>query len=115
MKIASVFWILVLVLIFYIGFKVVPIYYRGIFGVRGVCKENADVYHKYGRAYIQNGIAETLRNIGIPEDKSDFTINQSGDKVVVWIYYGDKATFFDRYTKEFEFEYECEGPLKSVY
>ncbi len=43
-SLSSVFWILVVVVLFYVGFKVVPIYYKGIFGIRGVCKENADVY-----------------------------------------------------------------------
>ena len=115
-SLSSVFWILILVLLFYVGFKVVPIYYRGVIGIRGICKENADVYHKYrGSNYIQNEISEKLQRIGIPKDKSEFTIEQTGDSVVISIYYADEATFFDRYTKEFEFEAECEGVLKSVY
>ena len=104
-----------LALIFYVGIKVVPIYYRGIFGIRGVCKENADVYHKYGRGYVQSGISEMLENIGIPKDKSEFTITPEGDKIVIEITYRDSASFFDRYTKDFEFDYECDGVLKSVY
>ena len=114
-SISSVFWILLLALIFYAGFKVVPIYYRGIFGIRGICQENADVYHKYGRGYVQSGISEMLRNIGIPKENSEFTITPKDDKIVISITYEDSATFFDRYTKDFEFEYECEGVLKSVY
>jgi hypothetical protein len=114
-SISSVFWILLLALIFYVGFKVVPIYYRGIFGIRGICQENADVYHKYGRGYVHSGISEMLRNIGIPKEKSEFTITPKDDKIVISITYEDSATFFDRYTKDFEFEYECEGVLKSVY
>ncbi len=104
-----------LALIFYVGIKVVPIYYRGIFGIRGVCKENADVYHKYGRGYVQSGISEMLENIGIPKDKSEFTITPEGDKIVVRIRYEDQASFFNRYTKDFEFDYKCDGVLKSVY
>ncbi|MEW6145967.1 MAG: hypothetical protein AB1598_13205 [Thermodesulfobacteriota bacterium] len=115
MKISSIFWILLLALIFYVGFKVVPIYYRGIFGIRGVCQENADVYHKYGRGYVQTGISEMLRNIGIPKEKSRYSIKEEGDNIVISITYRDSATFFDRYTKEFEFDYECEGVRKAVY
>lgn len=114
-SLSSVFWILVVVVLFYVGFKVVPIYYKGIFGIRGVCKENADVYHKWGKNYVINDISEKLRRMGIPEDKSDFTIDQTGESVIIWIYYTDDANFLDRYTKHFEFEYECEGVLKSVY
>ncbi len=114
-SLSSVFWILVLALIFYVGFKVVPIYYRGIFGIRGVCKENADLYHKYGFNYVRSGISEMLLDIGIPKEKSTVSISPSDDKIVITITYNDSASFFDRYTRDFEFEYECEGVLKSVY
>ncbi|HVY54709.1 MAG TPA: hypothetical protein VHC46_03040 [Thermodesulfobacteriota bacterium] len=114
-SLSSVFWILLLALIFYVGFKIVPIYYRGIFGLRGVCQENADVYHKYGRAYVQNGISEMLQNIGIPKGKSQYSIEEEGDKIVIDITYRDSATFFDRYTRDFEFDYKCEGVSKAVY
>jgi len=33
-SLSTFFWIAVLALIFYVGFKVVPIYYKGIFGAR---------------------------------------------------------------------------------
>ena len=114
-SLSSVFWILLLALIFYVGLKVVPIYNRGVFGIRGICKENADVYHKYGYGYVQSGISEMLVNIGIPKEKSGFTITPEGDKIVISITYKDSATFFDRHTEKFEFNYECEGVLKSVY
>ena len=111
----SVFWILVLALIFYIGFQIVPIYYKGVFGIRGICKENADVYHKYDRSYIHRTIDETLRDSGIPRNKSKFNIRVTDDKVIIWIYYRDTANFMDYYKKDFEFTYECEGVLDSVY
>jgi hypothetical protein len=117
MKISSIFWILLLALIFYVGFKVVPIYYRGIFGIRGVCQENADVYHKYGRNYVQTGISEMLRNIGIPKEKSQYSIKEEGDEIIIEITYKDSATFFNRddLTFDFEFNYECSGVRKAVY
>ena len=114
-SLSTVFWLVVLGLIFYIGIQVVPIYYRGVFGIRGVCKENADIYHKYGKGYIETGIGEQLENMGIPKSKSEISISKSGNSVIIWIRYEDSATFFDRYTKNFEFEYECEGVLRSVY
>jgi hypothetical protein len=114
-SLSSIFWILLLALIFYVGFKIVPIYYRGVFGIRGVCQENADVYHKYGRVYVQNGVSEMLQNIGIPKEKSQYSIKEEGDKIIIEITYKDSATFFDRYTQEFEFDYECEGVRKAIY
>ena len=111
----SVFWVVILAIIFYFGFKVAPIYYRGLFVMKGICKENVDVYHKYGREYVSTGLAENLDRAGITKDKRQYTISKSDGMVYVWIYYEDSATFFDRYTKHFEFEHECEGVLKSVY
>jgi hypothetical protein len=56
-----------------------------------------------------------LRNIGIPKEKSQYSIKEEGDKIVISITYRDSATFFDRHTQEFEFDYECEGVRKAVY
>lgn len=114
-SLSSIFWLLLLVLIFYVGFKVVPIYYRGIFGIKAVCQENADIYHKYGRGYLNSNIPEVLEAMGIPKDKRQFGVSVRNDAVYIWIYYHDTANFADYYVKDFEFEYECEGVLKSVY
>jgi hypothetical protein len=56
-----------------------------------------------------------LRNIGIPKEKSQYSIKEEGENIVISITYRDSATFFDRYTREFEFDYECEGVRKAVY
>ncbi|MEQ9620093.1 MAG: hypothetical protein RIG61_13105 [Deltaproteobacteria bacterium] len=114
-SLSSIFWFIVLALIFYVGFKVVPIYYKGILGIRGVCKQNADVYHKYGGDYIRTGMSEQLDSMGIPPNKREVKISRSSDSIVIRVYYHDSATFFERYTREFEFEYECEGVLRSVH
>jgi len=111
----SIFWVIILAFIFYFGFKVVPIYYRGVFVIKGICKENVDVYHKYGRSYVHSGLAENLDRAGVTKDKRQYNISKSGNSVYVWIYYEDSATFFDRYTQHFEFETECEGVLRTIY
>lgn len=112
---SSIFWLLVLVIISYVGFKVVPIYYKGIIGIRGVCQENADVYHKYGRGYIETDIAESLSHMGIPPEKRQVFIRRGDDAIHITINYRDRANFEDYYVKDFEFQHECEGVLKSVY
>ena len=112
---SAIFWLLVLVLISYVGFKIVPIYYRGVIGIRAVCQENADVYHKFGRRYITSNIAESLDDMGIPPEKRQVSITTGKKSVYVSIYYFDKANFEDYYVKDFEFEHKCEGVLRSVY
>lgn len=115
MSIKLIFWSLVIIIAFYVGFKVVPIYYRGIIGIRGLCKENADVYHKYGPKYISNALDEGLTRLGIPPDKREVSINRTEEAVIITISYYDEADFFGRYTRDFEFRYTCEGVLRSVY
>lgn len=115
MGLKAIFWILVLALIFYVGFKVVPIYYRGIIGLPGVCKEHADEYKKYGSDYVLKRLDEALDEIGIPKDKRTQTLEVTDTAVIIKIDYTDTADFFGRYTKAFGFHYECTGELKSVY
>jgi hypothetical protein len=115
MGLKAIFWILVLALIFYVGFKVVPIYYRGIIGIRGACSEAADLYKKYGQAYTFKSLDESLNDIGIPKDKRTQSVEATDTAVVVKIDYSDTADFFGRYTKTFDFHQECTGELKSVY
>lgn len=112
---SSLFWLLILVIIFYVGFKIVPIYYRGIIGIRAVCQENADIYHKFGGRYITTNIAESLQDMGIPPEKRRVDIRTDNKSVYVSIYYFDTANFEDYYVRDFEFAYNCEGVLKSVY
>jgi len=115
MNLKSIFWVLVLALIFYVGFKVVPIYYKGILGLRTVCKEQADLYHKYGRDSVFRGLDESLESMGIPKNKRESTVTVKENSVVVTITYEDTADFFGKYQKDFTFYHECEGVLRSVF
>lgn len=115
MNIKLIFWLLVIVIALYAGFKVVPIYYRGVIGLRGACKENADIYHKYGSTYVSNALNEELARAGIPSDKRKFSITNTGDAVIITITYHDRADFFGGYSKDFNFSYTCEGVLRSTY
>jgi hypothetical protein len=53
--------------------------------------------------------------MGIPEDKRTQSVNLTDKAVEIKIDYSDTADFFGRYTKTFNFHYECTGELKSVY
>lgn len=115
MNIKLIFWLLVIVIALYVGFKVVPIYYKGIIGLRGLCKENADVYHKYGSNYVSTALNDQLTRAGIPPDKRKFSITRTQEAVIITITYHDRADFFGRYRKDFDFRYTCEGVLGSIY
>ena len=115
MGIKTIFWLLVIIIALYVGFKVVPMYYRGVIAIRGLCKENADIYHKYGPKFISNALDAQLTRAGIPRDKRKFSITRTEDAVIITITYHDRVEFFDQYKKDFEFSYTCEGVLRSVY
>lgn len=115
MNIKAILSFLAILLLLYVGFEVVPILYRGIVSIRGICKENADSYHKYGSGYISTAINDALTRTGIPPEKRRFSINLGEESVSITIVYFDQADFFGRYEKDFNFSYTCEGVLKSVY
>ncbi len=119
MSAKAIFWILVLALIIYAGSKVAPIYYKGIIGIRAACKEEVEFYKKYGREFVIRRLDESLNEKGMPKDKRTYTVKVTDEAVIVTINYYDTAEFFGgkcRWCKrDFEFHYECEGELKSIY
>jgi len=119
MSAKMIFWILVLVLVFYLGFEVVPIFYRGIFGIRAACREDVEYYKTYGREFVVHRLDESLNVRGMPKDKRTYTVRVTDQAIIVTIDYYDTAEFFGgecRWCKrDFEFHYECEGALRSVY
>jgi len=115
MSFKAIFWLLIFAVAVYVGFKVIPIYYKGIIGLRGVCNENADQYHKYGKRWVSLRVSEDLTNIGIPKAKRKYFVDVTDESVIITINYRDQATFLDRYTKVFFFSYDCEGVLTAVY
>jgi len=42
----KLFWVIFLAFVFVLAYKFVPIYYRA-FSLDGICKENADLVHRY--------------------------------------------------------------------
>ncbi len=115
MSVKAIFWFIILAVVLYLGFKVGPIYYKGMMGIRGVFEENIDKYHKYGKRWVSMRISEDLTKIGIPKAKRKYFVDVTDESVIITINYRDRANFLDRYTKVFFFSYDCEGVVKSVY
>lgn len=107
------FWILVVVILFVIGYKIVPIYYN-YFSIRSICQEQVDRYHKYNKTYINKRLEERFARLGIPKNKRNHSITVTDEAVYIDIHYEDTANFFDKYTKKFVFDHRCEGVLESV-
>ena len=106
-------WTLFLVFIFIFAYKVVPIYYKA-FALEGLCKENADLFHRYNKTYISKKMDEELERLGIPKKQRETALTKTKDEIVVEIYYEDTADFFGYYRKNYVFIEECEGVLRSV-
>ena len=43
----NVFYVLIACVILFFVLKLGPIYYKGIFGIRGICADQVDRYKKY--------------------------------------------------------------------
>jgi len=109
----KVFWTVFLVLVFIIAAKIGPIYYKAL-SLPGICKESADIYHRYNKSYVKQQLNDQLDNLGIPKDQREIAMTKTKHNISVEIYYEDQANFFDYYKKDFEFLTECQGVLDSV-
>ena len=109
----KVFWTLFLVALFVVAAKIGPIYYKA-FSLGGICKENADIFHRYNAKYVKQNLNEELAQLGIPKNQRETKLTKTKDNITIEIYYEDQANFFDYYKKDFEFYTECEGVLDSV-
>ena len=109
----KVFWTLFLVLLFIVAAKVGPIYYKA-FSLGSLCKDHADIYHRYSKSYVTKVLNEELDKLGIPKKQREILLTKSLESITVEIYYEDQANFFDYYKKDFVFIEQCEGVLDSV-
>ena len=106
-------WIFLLAIVFVVGYQLVPIYYRAL-SLDGICKENADLFHRYNKRYIKQKLKEDLDKLGIPRNQRETALAKTKESVVVEIYYEDRADFFGYYKKDFVFIEECNGVLSSI-
>ena len=109
----KLFWVIFLAFVFVLAYKFVPIYYRA-FALDTICKENADLVHRYNIIYIKARLKEDLDRLGIPPSKRETSLIKTKEKIIVEIYYEDTADFYGYYKKEFVFIEECNGVLYSV-
>lgn len=109
----KLFWVIFLAFVFVLAYKFVPIYYRA-FSLDGICKENADLVHRYTIITIKGRLKDDLDKLGIPPSKRETALIKTKEEIVVKIYYEDTADFFGYYKKEFVFFEECNGVLYSV-
>ena len=111
--IKKIFYTAFVIVVAIILIKVAPIYYRGL-SLKSICKENADIFHRYSAKYVRMSINERLDKLGIPKNQREIALTKTLENIVVEIYYEDEANFFDYYKKDFYFIEECEGVLDSV-
>ena len=74
MGIKNVFMVLIACVLLFFVFKVGPIYYKGLLGIRGICAEQIDRYKKYGNEFVMVRVNEQLTLIGIPKKNSKYKI-----------------------------------------
>jgi len=105
--IKNVFIVIIACVFLFFAFKIGPIQYRGVLGIRGVCSEQVDRYKRYGAEFVNMRVNEQLAQIGIPKDKSKYKLKIEGKRVYLDIDYWETATFYKDYKKEFKFHHQC--------
>ncbi|NIP31560.1 MAG: hypothetical protein GTO02_18710 [Candidatus Dadabacteria bacterium] len=109
----NLFWGTIVILLLVATFKIVPIYYRAN-ELRNICKENADLYHRYNKKYIISSMEHEIEKLNIPRENIEYQLTKTKEAIFIELYYEDTANFFDKYEKDFEFYYKCEGVLESI-
>ena len=115
MGIKNVFTVLIICVLLFFAFKIGPIQYRGVLGIRGVCSEQVDRYKKYGAEFVNMRVNEQLAQIGIPKGKSKYKLWVEGKKVFLAIDYWETATFYKDYKKEFKFHHVCHSETHTFF
>lgn len=103
----NVFYVLIACVVLFFVLKIGPIYYKGIFGIRGICADQVDRYKKYGSEFVNMRVNEQLAQIGIPKKNSIYKLKIEGKRVYLDIDYWETAIFYKDYKKKFEFHHQC--------
>lgn len=111
----NVLIVLVVCVLLFVSFKVGPILYRGVFGLRGICAEQVDRYKKYGNEFVIRRVDEDLRQIGIPKEKSKYKLSIKDNQVYLDLDYWDTAVFYKDYKKDFKFHHQCYSEKETLF
>jgi len=106
---------IVFVAIFWIGYKSVPVLYKGFVTVPGVCQEGVDMYKTYGREFVLRDVGERLDTLGIPKDKRSVRLEREESRVYLTIYYSDVIDLYGKYRRVFYFDKTCESAVSSLF
>lgn len=115
MNLKALFYLVVVIFIFLLGFKLVPVYYKGYISVPGVCKEAAESYKKYGSEFVMRDIGERLDTLGIKSPQREVHIEKQGEDIIITIVYDETVDFWGKYQRDFHFEKVCTGKTSSIY
>ncbi len=114
MHLKKIFYIIVIALSFSVGFKIVPVLYRGYISVPGACQEAAETYKRYGQEYLLRDVNERLDVLGIGKDKRLVNMEVENGRVYITITYIEMVDFYGQYQKVFHFDKTCSAPASSI-
>ena len=106
--------LIVLAVIFLIGYEAVPVLYKGFITVPGVCQEGVDMYKKYGPEFVLRDVGERLDTLGIPRDKRSVQLEREESNVYLTIYYTDVIDLYGKYRRVLYFDKTCKSAASSV-
>lgn len=112
MKRSNIIWLILIAIAVYIGFVLVPVYYRHQMMVLEV-KGEIKVAHMYDEEEILDHIIEKVKEWDIPVNTDEIVIDRREDDIIISMRYHVDKTFFSQYERRFYFKIREKGSLNS--
>ena len=109
----TLFWILVLFSVVYVGYKFVPptvSYYM----LKTDVEEEAKLAHVYNDRKLAERILKKASAWSVPIREEDIIIKRGLEKISISIRYTEKVNLFNQYTKVLHYNIVVEKPLKET-
>ncbi|MBE9531513.1 MAG: hypothetical protein IME98_01770 [Proteobacteria bacterium] len=111
MKRSSMIWIALIVILAYIGYVVVPMYYRNQMMVLEV-KGQIKVAHMYDEYELLTHLVEKVEEWHLPIDEDDITVDLRDNDIIISMSYHVDKLFLTKYKHRFYFNIRESGDIK---
>ena len=108
----TLFWIVFIVAVIYLGVKFIPPYFS-YYVFKGEVAGAADTAHVNSDQVIVKNLLEEARDWGLPIKQEDIIVERGDSEIRVSIVYKVDVNFFNRYTKSLYFDIYSVKPIKT--
>ena len=112
MKRSAIIWLVLIVAVAYIGYKLIPMYYRHemmSYDVEGQIK----VADKYDEDEIKDTLLEKAKEWSMPITFNNIVVDRRESNIIITINYHVDIVFLSKFTHRFFFRIRERGNIKS--